>query len=255
MISFKRFTGYKPKSRKIGANPATAGAPPTDGGAISKGIDEALYLEFEDTFSHDGNEYDLRALNKLSTDNPIQKFKVSDLVWIFKYDDPLVDHPERIGKIEYKKPILVTQWHKKLVVLDGLHRLKRFEMNGEEYIHGLMVTPEQLKAVLKENGIDQELEAHPKPRKDYMKKATNASLPTDKHQIATIISGDGTIGLSESETHEYVDHVHDDHKVAYEANPDRYDHNELYTDTTMRYSRHHRRPTPVHTHHMTITPK
>ena len=112
-----------------------------------------------------------------------------------------------------------------------------------------------------ENEDDQELEAHPKPRKGFMKKATNAPLPTDRHQIATIVSGDGTIGLSEdclwegAGTHEYVDHVHPDHEKLFRDHPEGFDRKHSYTDTTMRYTRAYRRPQPVHTHHMVVTLK
>jgi hypothetical protein len=76
-------------------------------------------------------------------------------------------------------------------------------------------------ASISEGGDDQELEAHPKPRKGFMKKATNAPLPTDRRQIATIISGDGTIGLSEE--YEYSTSLHDKLSAHYKYTPEHRD--------------------------------
>jgi predicted RNA binding protein YcfA (HicA-like mRNA interferase family) len=174
MIEFKRFKGFKHKSRKIGANADTAGAPPTDGGAISKGIDEQL-------------------------------------------DEQSVPKDLRLRDIH--KHLTKRGWSEDRH--SGGHKIYTHPIRGSVSVP-----------------------AHP-------------TAPISPGVVRQIFKLSETIGeaLNEGETHEYVDHVHDDHKAAYEAHPDRYEHNELYTDTTMRYSRHHRRPSPVHTHHFTITPK
>jgi len=100
------------------------------------------------TFTHDYNDYDLTLLNRIIKENSVKKFKVKDLTWIFKYDDPDEDHPERVKTAALAVPIIVTEWEDKLVVLDGLHRLKKAVNQGLESIEGRMVSKSQLKEAL-----------------------------------------------------------------------------------------------------------
>lgn len=100
------------------------------------------------TFTHDGREYDLTKLNRMIKDNDIKKFRISKLKWIFKHDDPFKDEPERIKTSNIKVPIIVTKWRKKLVVLDGLHRLCKADIMGLKALPGRLVKPEQLEKCL-----------------------------------------------------------------------------------------------------------
>ena len=109
--------------------------------------DIKAYNEEMSTFTHDNKLYDLKKLNDIVKENPVKKFKVSDLVWIFKWDDPNEDHPERISTARLSVPILVTHWKNKLVVIDGLHRLKKAENLKMTEIEGKLVTQDQLQMV------------------------------------------------------------------------------------------------------------
>lgn len=81
------------------------------------------------TFTHEGNDYDLYKLNGLIKDNPITQVPISKLIWIFKYDDPNKDQPERIKTADISNPIVLLHWEGQIVVLDGLHRLKKAQQN------------------------------------------------------------------------------------------------------------------------------
>ncbi len=97
------------------------------------------------TFTHNGEEYSLTKLNKLVKGSKVDSIKLKDLEWIFKYDNPLIDTPERIKTANINVPILVTMSQGKLVVLDGLHRLGKAKIEGKNVLPGIMVNKEQLK--------------------------------------------------------------------------------------------------------------
>jgi hypothetical protein len=97
-----------------------------------------------DTFTHNDHDYDLSKLDKIIKHNRIRKFDIKDLLWIFKYDDPRKDHPERIKTANIKVPIIVTRWNNKLVVLDGLHRLAKAYIKGIKTLPGRMVFRHEL---------------------------------------------------------------------------------------------------------------
>jgi hypothetical protein len=96
------------------------------------------------TFTHNGNLYDLPKLIEIIKDNPIKEIKVSDLDWIFEFDNPLMDDPQRIKTADIKVPIIVIKFYSKLVVLDGLHRLAKAKLNELKTLPGRYVTKEQL---------------------------------------------------------------------------------------------------------------
>lgn len=97
-----------------------------------------------DTFTHNDNDYDLKKLEGLIKDNPIKQYKVADMTWVFEYDDPMADGPERIKTADIEQPIIVIKWYNKLVPLDGVHRLKKAEDAGIKTLPGKMVSKEQL---------------------------------------------------------------------------------------------------------------
>ena len=115
------------------------------------------YIEFinekimTNTFTHEGSDYNLYKLNGLVRKNKIQSFPVKDLVWIFKYDDPTKDHPERIGTANINVPILVTKTKDGLVVLDGLHRLAKAVLQDIKELKGKLVNKEDLEKVKVKN--------------------------------------------------------------------------------------------------------
>lgn len=93
----------------------------------------------DSTFSHDGKEYRLNIVFKLTDNEPIKMYPVDKMKWILKYKEEARPH------IDISKPILVTKWHGLLVVLDGWHRLKKAVKIGKKELPGRMVTPEVLK--------------------------------------------------------------------------------------------------------------
>jgi hypothetical protein len=107
-------------------------------------IEFLLEKERTNTFTHDDKEYNLTKLNKVIKDNPVEPIAISKLIWIFKYDDPDEDQPERIKTANINVPIIVIKWEKQLVVLDGLHRLKKASDRGLKTLPARMVTKEQL---------------------------------------------------------------------------------------------------------------
>jgi ADP-ribosyltransferase exoenzyme len=91
---------------------------------------------------------------------------------------------------------------------------------------------------VKESGVDQMLVVRNKPTKSFMKKATNVPPQTDKHPIGTVISGDGTIGLSEE--YEYPVGLHDKltKHYDYHNNDDHHETLRAYTDDSEEVNKH-----------------
>jgi hypothetical protein len=106
------------------------------------------FLLETNTFTHEDNDYDLTTLNNLVKSVAVKNTPVSDLTWIFKYDDPKKDHPERVKTADIKVPILVTKDQGQLVVLDGLHRLAKAVKEKIKELPSKMVTAEMLKKCL-----------------------------------------------------------------------------------------------------------
>lgn len=98
----------------------------------------------ENSFTHNGNEYNLSLLIDIIKDNPIEEIKVDDLTWIFEFDNPLLDDPERITTADIKVPIIVVKFYNKIVVLDGLHRLAKAKIKELKTLPGRYVEKEQL---------------------------------------------------------------------------------------------------------------
>lgn len=96
------------------------------------------------TFTHDGQEYDLNALFKLTAREPLAFFKVKDLKWILPHTD--IDS-ERMVKADISAPILVTEYKNKWVVVDGAHRLARAVNDKIEELPGRVVSAEQLESI------------------------------------------------------------------------------------------------------------
>jgi hypothetical protein len=106
-----------------------------------------LYQERKNsTFTHDDVEYDLNKVLKAVDEQPVEKYRVSELKWILKHTS--VDK-ERVKKANKRTPILVTKWKNKLVVLDGAHRLTKAVENGDSELSGKYVTKEVLKKAKK----------------------------------------------------------------------------------------------------------
>lgn len=80
------------------------------------------YHEYESTFTHNGNEYDLNTIFDISENYLPVTLKISDLEWVLEYADIYED---RLNKADYTIPILVSILDGQFVVIDGVHRLKK----------------------------------------------------------------------------------------------------------------------------------
>jgi len=97
------------------------------------------------TFTHDGKEYDLNKVIRLSRNNMVMVYSVSDLAWILDYDTPSA---RRTGSANVNIPILIAQLGDKKVVIDGLHRLAKAVDKGMSTIKGKMVSDDVLQQCL-----------------------------------------------------------------------------------------------------------
>lgn len=94
------------------------------------------------TFTHNGIDYDINLIFKLTEHSKVVKFKVKDLKWVLEYDNP---DPVRVDKADLSAPILVHKLGNELVAVDGLHRLAKAVRDGVETLPGKWVTDEMLK--------------------------------------------------------------------------------------------------------------
>ncbi len=96
-----------------------------------------LYQEEDDsTVTHNNQLYDLNKLFATTEHFNTRIFNIKDLKWILKYSKP---DPERIDDADPSVPIIVAYSNKKLVVIDGLHRLVKAIENGTDTIEGKFV--------------------------------------------------------------------------------------------------------------------
>jgi hypothetical protein len=96
-----------------------------------------LYQEEDDSsVTHNGQRYNLNKLLSITENFKTRPFKVDELKWILKYDKP---DPKRMEEADTSVPIIVTYSNKKLVVIDGLHRLCKAIEKGLTHIEGKFV--------------------------------------------------------------------------------------------------------------------
>lgn len=102
-------------------------------------------LKGKDTFRHDGQLYDLKALKTLAKDLPAQDYPVADLVWVLAHRR--VDSHRR-RKANMDKPLFVALDTKgRPTVVDGAHRLTNATEWGWTTIQGKAIRPELLETV------------------------------------------------------------------------------------------------------------
>jgi hypothetical protein len=75
-----------------------------------------------DSFTHDGEEYDLQRVKDLVRDQEPEEMAVDDLKWILVDTDV---QKSRIKTADIDNPVIVARWQNKWVVLDGAHRLTK----------------------------------------------------------------------------------------------------------------------------------
>ncbi len=74
------------------------------------------------TFTHDGQEYDLNKLLKLTHGEKGNNFPIKELKWILKHTKVT---KSRVEKADISYPILIGKMDNKWVVYDGVHRLTK----------------------------------------------------------------------------------------------------------------------------------
>lgn len=95
-------------------------------------FNEVYQEEDGGTFSSDGKIYDINMIFKLSENLPILYSSISNLDWLLKYDN--VDISNR-NDIDINIPIIVSYTEDNLLlVVDGMHRLKKSIEENKEFI-------------------------------------------------------------------------------------------------------------------------
>lgn len=99
------------------------------------------------TFTHDGKKYDINLLFKLADHLEPEQYRVSDMTWVLKYDPTA---PSTFDNIDINIPLLITMWFDELVgawrhvVIDGLHRLKKAQVNRVSHLYCKMIPSDML---------------------------------------------------------------------------------------------------------------
>lgn len=88
------------------------------------------------TFESNGQMYDINKLFEISENLPIIYFKTDTLSWVLKYDNPDI---ENRNDIDYNIPILVGYDDDYLLVVDGVHRLKKAVKENKDFIAGKFI--------------------------------------------------------------------------------------------------------------------
>lgn len=104
------------------------------------------YTEPNSTFTHNKNKYYVNDLLELSRKYQVKDYKVDDLKWIFKYAEIETDRP---NKPDLKYPIILTDYGRRLVVIDGLHRLSKAIKDNIETIKGIYIPNSQIEKLTK----------------------------------------------------------------------------------------------------------
>lgn len=105
-------------------------------------LHEFYQEEKDSTFTHNGVEYDLNKVLRLTKDTPIIDVDVQDLMWILDHDTPDV---QRVQRADISKPILVVNQDGEKVVVDGLHRLAKAKRKQVKQLPVKIVTSKILR--------------------------------------------------------------------------------------------------------------
>lgn len=103
------------------------------------------HLRSKDTFTHDGQRYDLKALKLLAKTLPVQEYSVSELSWVLPFRK--VEKARQL-KSDMAKPIFVALDQKgRKTVIDGAHRLTNAVEMGWDTLNGKFIDAERLATV------------------------------------------------------------------------------------------------------------
>ena len=94
------------------------------------------------TVTHNGNEYKLDTLFRITASRSVISIPVSKLKWVMEYTKT---YASRVDAADLKIPILVYEDKRYgLTVLDGAHRLAKAIKNNQFALPAIMVTDEDL---------------------------------------------------------------------------------------------------------------
>jgi hypothetical protein len=107
-------------------------------------INQEKYKEGPDsTFTSNGKEYNVDYFIDYAQEIPAKEIPVKDLVWIFKFAKP--GEKKRVKNADLSVPILITNYGKKLLVVDGYHRLTKAYEEHKETILARLIPKEAFK--------------------------------------------------------------------------------------------------------------
>jgi hypothetical protein len=99
-----------------------------------------------DTFTHAGKLYNLVKARHLIRHDKSFLLPIDSLLWILQYDSP--ESEERISKAKHRYPLIVSKWNGRWVVVDGLHRLVKYQRKGIRVIPVKELTADMLRKCL-----------------------------------------------------------------------------------------------------------
>lgn len=108
-----------------------------------KMLRESKQEEEVDTFTHDGQEYDLRKAKILVKDQEARDIPIKELDWLLPDIDTT---PSRIKTADVDNPVIVVKWEKKWVVVDGAHRLTKAVREELKELPAKVLTADDLKS-------------------------------------------------------------------------------------------------------------
>jgi hypothetical protein len=99
-------------------------------------FEKKLYKEYKSTFTHDGKEYDLNKMFKLTQNRKSVEMPLSKLKWILKYTKV---YKKRVKNADTNYPILIGKYGKKWITYDGAHRLSKLVKQEKDSIKVIKV--------------------------------------------------------------------------------------------------------------------
>ncbi len=176
-----------------------------------------LYQEDEgSTFTHDGKRYDLNELLKMLDDSESYEVPLDALDWVLEWDDA---DDERLAKADVTAPIIVTWWfdedagQHRLVVIDGLHRVKKALDKKMEFIPGHYVDNDDLAGCLVKEKVEEKIDAGAELDDwNHWDKVQNTSFDSRQHEMFddSPYSYQGSFGQYEVATVEVEGQNYDD---------------------------------------------
>jgi len=97
-----------------------------------------LYQETSSHIDHNGSFYDLNYIFQATELTRVEQIAVHEVKWILRHCDGL--DPDRVKRADLTIPILVCKYRNKELVIDGLHRLAKAILVGQDKLPYKRVT-------------------------------------------------------------------------------------------------------------------